>query len=150
MRRLSYLIASCWLACTQLGFVSPAQAEEFNVMSLSEQEKPVFQLAARSQSQTYPDNLWLASIVPGLGQGLLGEPGRGWLFAGGMLAAIPVGGYLGYALGPALLPNSPPRPGEWDVDLRDVSGAVLGALALGLGVYLYNLADAYSLNQEII
>jgi hypothetical protein len=98
----------------------------------------------------YPDSVWVTSFVPGLGQILLDEPLRGWLFIGGVVLAFPVGGGAGYLFGSAL-PPPPPDPNGGilsGLNLQPLGFAVWGGMLLPLAVYVWNLIDAYQLNID--
>lgn len=98
----------------------------------------------------YPESSWVGSFLPGIGQIILDEPVRGGLFMGGFLLAFPVGFGSGYLIGGALPP--PPRSNNGSLldglNLNASAGGILGAMLLPLGVYIWNVMDAYDLNVQ--
>jgi len=98
----------------------------------------------------YPDSVWVTSFVPGLGQILLDEPLRGWLFIGGFVLAFPVGAGAGALVGNALPPPIPDPNGGLlsGLNLNGPVFAVFGGMILPLAVYIWNLIDAYQLNID--
>lgn len=96
----------------------------------------------------YSQSTWVASFVPGLGQIMLDEPVRGGLFMGGFVLAFPVGFGLGYGIGSLLpAPQPDPRGGLLSgLNLAAPGMGILCAMLVPIGVYIWNLMDAYALN----
>jgi hypothetical protein len=90
----------------------------------------------------YSDFTWVGSFVPGLGQMLLDEPLRGWLFVGGFLLALPVGGAAA-AQGYRVLASD-----YSSSSLQSLVFGVVSGLLLTIAAYACNLVDAYGLNIE--
>ncbi|MBC7544872.1 MAG: hypothetical protein H7338_19280 [Candidatus Sericytochromatia bacterium] len=114
------------IAAEQLDF-SPAQIAAIQEMVAAGSNKPLI----RVESWT-----WLFSVVPGLGQVLMGEVLRGVLF---FLGAAILPGVIAAVLGAILLTVS---PGLWF--LTPIIGLV------GLAIWIWNLFDAYQLNQALL
>lgn len=93
------------------------------------------------------DACWSASfILPGSGQLFLGESLRGWGFMAGTLVAPWVSAVLAMALLEALA-----RP-DWSGPALQASRSffVWAAFLVALGIYVWNIFDAYSLQEEKI
>lgn len=145
MKRLSVFLCS---TCLAWGFSGPVKAEvQLESQTAYQTEvfraEPVDPFASENKNSVivrYPDSLWVASFLPGFGQILMDEPGRGLLFIGGFVASVPVALYLGSAIGKSLNPN----PGF----LTGLNEALIALMILTPGVYIWNLVDAYNLNHE--
>ena len=114
------------VAAEQLEF-SPAQVAALQDMVAQSSGKPLIKV----ESWT-----WLFSIIPGLGQVLMGDMMRGILF------------FLGAAILPVAF-------GIVVSILAAVLGPIAGTLAIigpiiGLAFWLWNLFDAYSMNQALL
>lgn len=84
-------------------------------------------------------------FIPGLGQMICGEAGRGLAFMGGVYGSFIVAG-VGFAVSPANLPyyGRDYYYSEYSSDGAALTGAVLGIAGIvsGVGLYIYSIVDA--------
>ncbi len=91
-------------------------------------------IMGQSTEAASAEGTWLVSLlIPGGGQILMGKPERGMLFLSGMVLSL--GGMFFFKSNGGSVQNM-------------INGLLASAL-LGLGVYFWNVLDAYAMNDAI-
>lgn len=127
---------------------TPSQTQTAEIFALPDAKLALLPPDGIFGALKYSQSTWVGSFVPGLGQIMLDEPVRGGLFMGGFVLAFPVGFGLGYGIGSLLpAPQPDPRGGLLSgLNLAPTGMAILCTMIVPLGIYIWNLMDAYALN----